>query len=158
MNPEVWQASGHVETFTDPMVDCRNCKHRFRADDLTSDVCPNCGGEGPVHRAADVQPDVEDVRRAGGGRRGAVYLRPETAQGIFVNFENVLTTMRRKLPFGIAQIGKSFRNEITPGNFIFRVREFEQMEMEYFCYPGHRERAARASGSRRGGSGTSGLA
>ena len=135
MHPNVWRASGHVETFTDPMVDCRNCQSRFREDELESDVCPNCGAKGQFTEARMfnlmlqtwVGPVEDDAAR--------VYLRPETAQGIFVNFENVQTSMRRKLPFGIAQIGKSFRNEITPRNFIFRVRELEQMEMEYFCYP-----------------------
>jgi glycyl-tRNA synthetase len=144
MHPEVWVASGHVAGFADPLVDCKSCKRRFRADHIgvpaalaagTPQVrCPNCGGElteprmfnlmfktfmGPVEEAAAV-----------------VYLRPETAQGIFVNFDNVMTTMRRKPPFGIAQIGKAFRNEITPGNFTFRTREFEQMECEFFCPPG----------------------
>jgi glycyl-tRNA synthetase len=136
MNPKVWEASGHVATFTDPMVDCKNCKHRFRADHLTSDVCPDCGAKGQFTEARNfnlmfktfVGPVEDDAN--------VVYLRPETAQAMFVNFENVVTSMRRKLPFGIAQIGRSFRNEITPGNFIFRDREFEQMEMEYFCKPG----------------------
>ncbi len=158
MHPDVWRASGHVESFTDPMVDCKQCKRRFRADHLVEEMrteedavkrtpeelrnlekalegvrCPECGGEltpmrqfnmmfktymGPVEESAAV-----------------VYLRPETAQGIFVNFKNVLNATRKKLPFGIAQIGKSFRNEITPGNFIFRTREFEQMEIEYFTRP-----------------------
>ncbi len=151
MNPRVWQASGHVDTFADPMVDCKSCKHRFRADELveskhepesahghTVDVagvaCPECGGELTEPRMFNLMfktyigPVEEDASIA--------YLRPETAQGIFVNFDNVLTTSRRKLPFGIAQIGKAFRNEITPGNFIFRDREFEQMEIEYFVLPG----------------------
>jgi glycyl-tRNA synthetase len=135
MHPDVWRASGHVVTFVDPMVDCRNCQSRFREDELDSDVCPNCGVRGQFTEPrmfnlmlrTFVGPVEEDA--------ATVYLRPETAQGIFVNFENVLNSMRRKLPFGIAQIGKSFRNEITPRNFIFRVRELEQMEMEYFCYP-----------------------
>ncbi|MBN2054184.1 glycine--tRNA ligase [bacterium] len=137
MNPEVWRASGHVESFSDPLVECKECKRRFRADDLKKDTCPVCAGEmgesrqfnlmfktfiGPVEEAASV-----------------AYLRPETAQGIFVNFLNVQTAMRRKLPFGIAQIGKSFRNEITPGNFTFRTREFEQMEIEFFVTPGEDE-------------------
>jgi glycyl-tRNA synthetase len=136
MAPKVWEASGHLATFTDPLVDCRNCKERFRADQLPeSGACPNCGAKDSFTEARQfnlmfkthVGP-VED--------EGAVaYLRPETAQGIFVNFQNVLTTSRKKPPFGIAQIGKSFRNEITPGNFIFRTREFEQMEMEYFVPP-----------------------
>ncbi len=135
MNPRVWEASGHVATFADPMVDCRNCKRRFRADHLESNVCPECGA---VDQFTEARPfnlmfktfvgPVEDSANQ-------VYLRPETAQAMFVNFENVVTSMRRKLPFGIAQIGRSFRNEITPGNFIFRDREFEQMEMEYFCKP-----------------------
>jgi glycyl-tRNA synthetase len=136
MNPRVWEASGHVATFTDPMVDCRNCKKRFRADHLESDVCPECGVKGQFTEARPfnlmfktyVGPVVEDASLA--------YLRPETAQAMFVNFENVVTSMRRKLPFGIAQQGRSFRNEITPGHFIFRDREFEQMEMEFFVKPG----------------------
>ena len=135
MHPQVWKASGHVDTFVDPMVDCRNCQSRFREDELQSDVCPNCGQRGQFTEPrmfnlmlrTFVGPVQDDA--------ATVYLRPETAQGIFVNFENVLNSMRRKLPFGIAQIGKSFRNEITPRNFIFRVRELEIMEMEYFCYP-----------------------
>jgi glycyl-tRNA synthetase len=135
MHPDVWKASGHVETFVDPMVDCRNCQSRFREDELNGDTCPNCGVRGQLTEPrmfnlmlrTFVGPVEEDA--------AVVYLRPETAQGMFVNFENVLNSTRRKLPFGIAQIGKSFRNEITPRNFIFRVRELEQMEMEYFCYP-----------------------
>jgi glycyl-tRNA synthetase len=135
MNPRVWEASGHVATFTDPMVDCKNCKKRFRADHLEGDVCPECGAKGQFTEARNfnlmfktfVGPVEDDAN--------VVYLRPETAQAMFVNFENVVTSMRRKLPFGIAQIGRSFRNEITPGNFIFRDREFEQMEMEFFCKP-----------------------
>ncbi|HWS47680.1 MAG TPA: glycine--tRNA ligase [Acidimicrobiia bacterium] len=136
MAPKVWEASGHVATFTDPLVDCRNCKERFRADQLpASGACPNCGAKDSFTEArhfnlmfkTHVGPVEDDASVA--------YLRPETAQGIFVNFKNVQTTSRRKPPFGIAQIGKSFRNEITPGNFIFRTREFEQMEMEYFVPP-----------------------
>ncbi len=146
MHPRVWEASGHVAGFTDPLVDCKKCKARFRADHLAQLECPEekgkhpgeCSGEltearqfnlmfrtflGPVEEEASV-----------------VYLRPETAQGMFVNFENVLATQRRKLPFGIAQIGKSFRNEITPGNFLYRTREFEQMEMEFFVRPGEEGR------------------
>jgi len=137
MHPRVWEASGHVENFTDPLVECAGCRKRYRLDELPEGVagpCPSCGqntlGEprkfnlmfktfvGPVEDSASV-----------------AWLRPETAQGIFVNFANVQQTTRRKLPFGIAQVGKSFRNEITPGNFIFRTREFEQMEMQYFCRP-----------------------
>jgi len=136
MAPKVWEASGHVATFTDPLVDCRNCKERFRADHLpASGACPNCGAKDSFTEARHfnlmfktyVGPVEDDASVA--------YLRPETAQGIFVNFKNVQTTTRKKPPFGIAQIGKSFRNEITPGNFIFRTREFEQMEMEFFVPP-----------------------
>jgi glycyl-tRNA synthetase len=133
MAPRVWEASGHLATFSDPLVDCRNCKERWRGDQI-GDSCPNCGSRDltearPFHLMfkTHVGP-VED--------EGSVaYLRPETAQGIFVNFANVLQTSRKRPPFGIAQQGKSFRNEITPGNFIFRTREFEQMEMEYFVPP-----------------------
>jgi glycyl-tRNA synthetase len=136
MAPKVWEASGHVATFTDPLVDCRNCKERFRADQLPeSGACPNCGSKDTFTEARNfnlmfkthVGPVEDDASVA--------YLRPETAQGIFVNFKNVQTTTRKKPPFGIAQIGKSFRNEITPGNFVFRTREFEQMELEYFVPP-----------------------
>jgi glycyl-tRNA synthetase len=136
MAPKVWEASGHVETFTDPLVDCRNCNERFRADQLpASGACPNCGAKDSFTEARQfnlmfrthVGPVEDDASVA--------YLRPETAQGIFVNFKNVQTTTRKKPPFGIAQIGKSFRNEITPGNFVFRTREFEQMEMEFFVPP-----------------------
>jgi glycyl-tRNA synthetase len=136
MAPQVWEASGHVATFTDPLVDCRNCNERFRADHLPeSGACPNCGAKGQFTEARHfnlmfktfVGPVEDDASVA--------YLRPETAQGIFVNFKNVQTTTRRKPPFGIAQIGKAFRNEITPGNFTYRTREFEQMVMEYFVPP-----------------------
>jgi len=142
MAPDVWRASGHVEQFTDPMVDCKSCKMRFRADHLEGDRCPNCGGELTEPRQFNMMfktfmgPVEEDA--------AVVYLRPETAQGIFVNFQNVRTITRRRLPFGIAQIGKSFRNEISPGNFIFRSREFEQMECEYFVPPAQAEDAYRA--------------
>ena len=134
MHPKVWEASGHVAGFTDPLVDCKVCKQRFRADHLEGDRCPACGGELTEARQFNLMfktfmGPVED-------NAAVVYLRPETAQGIFVNFNNVLTTTRMKLPFGIAQVGKSFRNEITPGNFTFRTREFEQMEIEYFVKPG----------------------
>lgn len=140
MHPMVWKASGHVDTFTDPMVDCKKCKGRFRADEIESDVCPTCGARGQFTEArmfnlmfkTYVGPVEEDA--------ALVYLRPETAQAIFVNFDNILTSSRRKLPFGVAQMGKAFRNEITPRNFIFRVREFEQMEIEYFCRPEDAER------------------
>jgi glycyl-tRNA synthetase len=135
MSPKVWEASGHVAGFHDPLVECLNCHQRFRADHLEAGTCPNCGNDtfteprqfnlmfkthmGPVEDEASV-----------------AYLRPETAQGMFVDFATIQATSRKKVPFGIAQIGKSFRNEITPGNFIFRTREFEQMEMEFFCKPG----------------------
>ncbi len=134
MHPQVWEASGHLKGFSDPLVECKQCHRRWRSDEMKDSSCPSCGGGltesrmfnlmfktfmGPVEEEADI-----------------VYLRPETAQGIFVNFENALNTSRKRLPFGIAQIGKAFRNEITTGNFIFRSREFEQMEMEYFVKPG----------------------
>jgi glycyl-tRNA synthetase len=139
MNPRVWEVSGHVAGFSDPMVDCRNCKFRFRADDLKGPpseiACPNCGNRGTLTEARQFnlmfQTHVGPLEESA----SVAYLRPETAQGIFVNFANVASTARKKLPFGIAQIGKSFRNEITPGNFIFRDREFEQMEMEFFVNP-----------------------
>jgi len=139
MNPRVWEASGHVAGFSDPMVDCRSCKLRFRADDLKGPpseiACPNCGNRGTLTEARQFnlmfQTHVGPVEDSA----ALAFLRPETAQGIFVNFANVATTARKKLPFGIAQIGKTFRNEITPGNFIFRDREFEQMEMEFFVHP-----------------------
>jgi glycyl-tRNA synthetase len=143
MNPRVWEASGHVAGFSDPMVDCRNCKLRFRAEDLKGPpaeiACPNCGNRGTLTEAR--QFNLMFSTHVGPVEESAsvAYLRPETAQGIFVNFANVATTARRKLPFGIAQIGKSFRNEITPGNFIFRDREFEQMEMEFFVHPSAEE-------------------
>jgi glycyl-tRNA synthetase len=135
MHPEVWRASGHLDTFTDPMVDCRNCQARFRADELESDVCPNCGARGTFTEPRMFNLMLRTFVGPVQDEAATVYLRPETAAGIFVNFENVLTTTRRKLPFGVAQIGKSFRNEITPKNFVFRTREFEQMEIEYFCHP-----------------------
>lgn len=163
MNPQVWVASGHVSTFNDPLIDCRACKMRHRADKLVEEwnaaegvdgvvdaadndaliacikekgiTCPNCG-----------KADFTDIRKFNlmfktfqgvtEDTAAQIYLRPETAQGIFVNFKNIQRTSRRKVPFGVAQIGKSFRNEITPGNFIFRTREFEQMELEFFCKPG----------------------
>ena len=134
MHPQTWVASGHAEVFTDPLVECKSCHLRWRSDDLEGNNCPACGGEltephlfnlmfktfiGPIEEEANI-----------------VYLRPETAQGMFVNFQNVLNTTRKKLPFGIAQIGKAFRNEITTGNFTFRSREFEQMEIEFFVKAG----------------------
>ncbi|MEO6468616.1 MAG: glycine--tRNA ligase [Acidimicrobiia bacterium] len=136
MAPRVWEASGHIATFTDPLVDCKHCKERFRADQLPeSGACPNCGNKDTFTEARNFnlmfKTHVGPVEDTG----SIAYLRPETAQGILVNYANVQTTSRKKPPFGIAQIGKSFRNEITPGNFIFRTREFEQMEMEFFVPP-----------------------
>ena len=158
MNPEVWEASGHISTFSDPLIDCKNCKTRYRADKLVEDdgvedaggmsnedlikyinehniVCPKCGKQ-----------DYTDIRQFNlmfktfqgvtEDSKSTIYLRPETAQGIFADYQNIQRSMRLKLPFGVGQVGKSFRNEITPGNFIFRVREFEQMELEFFCKPG----------------------
>lgn len=133
MNAEVWRASGHVSNFADMMVDCKKCKKRFRLDHLKEKKCPECKGELTEPRQFNLM-----FKTAIGSMEGSaneVFLRPETAQGIFVNFQNVLTASRKKLPFGIAQIGKAFRNEITTGNFIFRCREFEQMEMEFFTRP-----------------------
>jgi glycyl-tRNA synthetase len=156
--PEVWEASGHVTNFVDPLTECQACHKRFRADHLIEayedkhghlppggldDIaCPNCGTRGaftePRMFNGLLRTYLGAVERGGeaGGESGLAYLRPETAQGIFINYRNVLQTSRRKVPFGIGQIGKSFRNEITPGNFIFRTREFEQMEMEFFVRPG----------------------
>ncbi len=157
MNPQTWVASGHVSGFSDPLMDCRECKTRHRADKLIEDVggdangmtfeqmndyikkhhitCPNCGATNftDIRKFNLMFKTYQGVTE---DDKNEVYLRPETAQGIFVNFTNVQRTSRRKIPFGIAQIGKSFRNEITPGNFIFRTREFEQMELEFFCKPG----------------------
>jgi len=150
MHPQVWKASGHVDGFSDPLVDCRSCKKRFRLDDLPGEgedrKCPACGaaidlGQNPP-RAFNLmmKTTLGPVEDAG----SISYLRPETAQGIFVNFLNILDTTRKKLPFGVAQIGKSFRNEITPGNFTFRTREFEQMEIEYFVLPDEGDAAYQA--------------
>jgi glycyl-tRNA synthetase len=132
-NPKVWEASGHLETFVDPLVDCRSCHERWRADQIEG-VCPTCGSSDLTEARpfnlmfkTFVGPVDDDAAVA--------YLRPETAQGMFVNFLNVMTTMRRKPPFGIAQLGRGFRNEITPGNFVFRTREFEMMELEFFVPP-----------------------
>jgi glycyl-tRNA synthetase len=138
MNSKVWEASGHITNFSDPLVDCKNCKQRWKADDLKENKCPACGGELTEMRMFNTMfktfvGPVEDTA-------SIVYLRPETAQGMFVNFPNVVNTTRRKLPFGIAQQGKSFRNEITTGNFIFRSREFEHMEFEFFVKPGTDEK------------------
>ena len=139
MHPEVWRASGHVENFTDPLVDCRSCRQRFRADNLEGDACPNCGETGTFTEARQFNLMFETHVGPVQSDENRVHLRPETAQGIFVNFNNVLNTTRRKLPFGIAQVGKTFRNEITTGNFIFRTREFEIMEIEFFVKPGEDE-------------------
>lgn len=137
MNPTVWKASGHVDGFSDPMVDCRACKSRFRADQIdVTKPCTNCGESGQFTEPKDFNLMFATQMGPVEDSSSTVYLRPETAQGIFVNFQNVQSTMRLKLPFGIAQIGRAFRNEITPGHFIFRMREFEQMEMQYFCKPG----------------------
>jgi glycyl-tRNA synthetase len=136
MAPKVWEASGHLATFSDPLVDCRSCKERFRADDLPgSGACPNCGARDSFTEARQFHLMFKTHVGPVEDEAAVAYLRPETAQGIFVNFLNVQTTTRKKPPFGIAQIGKAFRNEITPGNFIFRTREFEQMELEYFVPP-----------------------
>lgn len=163
MNPETWVASGHLGGFSDPLMDCKSCKTRHRADKLIEDyvaenglddnpaamsdeemmqyikdkgiACPNCGS----HDFTDIRKFNLMFKTFQGvteDSTSTLYLRPETAQGIFVNFKNIARTTRKKIPFGVAQIGKSFRNEITPGNFIFRIREFEQMELEFFCKPG----------------------
>ncbi|MBN2030845.1 glycine--tRNA ligase [bacterium] len=141
MHPKVWEASGHVESFTDPLVDCRICKQRFREDEidpkkLEKKQCPHCGNKDSLTEARQFnlmfRTHMGPVEEAA----STIYLRPETAQGIYVNYKNVMDSSRKKIPFGIAQIGKAFRNEITPGNFIFRTREFEQMEMQYFVKPG----------------------
>ena len=145
MHPDTWRASGHLDSFTDPLIECKDCNKRFREDHLDSDIIlkkscpePDCSGELGEARMFHLMfktfmGPVEDDA-------AIVYLRPETAQGIFVNFNNVVTSSRKKLPFGIAQIGKAFRNEITPRNFIFRVREFEQLELEFFVLPGQDEK------------------
>lgn len=136
MNPEVWKASGHVDGFSDPLVECKKCKKRFRADQV-AERCPECGGEfGEVR-----QFNMMFQTQIGAAEGSISYLRPETAGGMFVNFKNVIDSFHPKLPFGIAQIGKAFRNEIAPRDFIFRSREFEQLEIEYFVRPGEWESA-----------------
>lgn len=157
MNPQVWVASGHVGGFSDPLMDCKDCKTRHRADKLIEDfgadpnnmtfeqmadfirensiACPECGG-GNFTDIRKFNLMFKTFQGVTEDAKNEIYLRPETAQGIFVNFANIQRTTRRKIPFGVAQIGKSFRNEITPGNFVFRTREFEQMELEFFCKPG----------------------
>lgn len=133
---QVWQVSGHEEVFTDPMVECRNCNARHRLDKLDNpDQCPTCGMKGQFTETKQFNLMLRTHLGPIESDENLIYLRPETAQGIFINYENVRRTQRLRLPFGIAQIGKSFRNEITPGQFVFRTREFEQMEMEFFCRP-----------------------
>ena len=135
-SPKVWIASGHVASFSDPLVECRECHARHRVDKLADpDKCPTCGNSGTFTEPKEFNLMFKTHMGPVESDNNEIYLRPETAQGIFINFENVRRTARMKLPFGIAQIGKSFRNEITPGQFVFRTREFEQMEMEYFCHP-----------------------
>jgi glycyl-tRNA synthetase len=144
MHPKVWEASGHVAGFTDPLVDCKQCKNRFRADDprikgtpgAPDAQCPVCGMKGTLTAPRMFNLMFKTFMGPVEEAAAVVYLRPETAQGIYVNYLNVLQSSRQKVPFGIAQIGKAFRNEITPGNFIFRTREFEQMEMQFFVKPG----------------------
>ena len=138
MHPEVWKTSGHVTGFKDLLVDCKDCKKRFRIDQLKGKKCPECGGELTDARAFNLM--FKTFMGSVEQEADEVYLRPETAQGIFVNFKNVSIASRRKLPFGVAQIGKAFRNEITTGNFTFRSREFEQMELEYFTRPDESEK------------------
>ena len=135
-SPKVWIASGHVASFSDPLVECRECHARHRVDKLADpEKCPTCGNSGTFTEPKEFNLMFKTHMGPVESDDNEIYLRPETAQGIFINFENVRRTARMKLPFGIAQIGKSFRNEITPGQFVFRTREFEQMEMEYFCHP-----------------------
>jgi len=129
MNPKVWEASGHLKEFSDPLVECKKCHQRFRKDEIKN-KCPACGG--PLTEAKQFNLMFKTFIGPAEEQANVAYFRPETAQGMFVDFKNILDTSRKKLPFGIAQIGKAFRNEITPGNFIFRLREFEQMEIEYF--------------------------
>jgi glycyl-tRNA synthetase len=140
MARRVWQASGHESAFTDPLVDCTNCKNRFRADQVEEmsgdpNVCPSCGMRGTLTAPRQFNLMFKTYMGPIEEEAGLIYLRPETAQGTYVNFQNVQTSMRRRIPFGIAQIGKSFRNEISPGNFTYRMREFEQMELQYFIDP-----------------------
>ncbi len=134
-NPAVWKASGHVDGFSDPLVDCLECQSRIRADFIEDDTCPVCGAVGRFTEERQFNLLFRTFVGAVQDEAATAYLRPETAQGMFVNFDNVLQSTRRRLPFGIAQVGKSFRNEITTGHFTFRMLEFEQMEMEYFCDP-----------------------
>jgi glycyl-tRNA synthetase len=139
--PAIWEASGHLANFTDPLVDCKSCKERFRLDKLDDPhTCPSCGAKDSFTEARQFNLMFKTHAGPVEGAGHEVYLRPETAQGMFVQFKNVLETSRKKPPFGIAQVGKSFRNEITPGNFVFRTREFEQMEMEFFVPPDESQR------------------
>ena len=134
--PAIWEASGHLKNFTDPLVDCRKCHERFREDQLEDPTtCPSCGEKDSFTEARNFNLMFKTHAGPVESDAAVAYLRPETAQGMFINFANVLQTSRKKPPFGIAQIGKSFRNEITPGNFVFRTREFEQMELEFFVPP-----------------------
>ncbi|HEY4478722.1 MAG TPA: glycine--tRNA ligase [Candidatus Paceibacterota bacterium] len=134
MNEKVWEASGHVSGFADPLIECKECKHSFRADQLDDNKkCPDCDGELGQERKFNMM--LETRIGANGGTASVSYLRPETAQGMFVNFKNIMDTLHPRLPFGMAQIGKAFRNEIAPRDFLFRIREFEQMEIEYFINP-----------------------
>src|SRR5438309_8551805 len=148
MHPKVWEASGHLAGFVDPLVDCKQCKNRFRADDPRikgtpgepTTRCPVCGNQGTLTAPRMFNLMFKTFMGPVEEAAAVVYLRPETAQGIYVNYLNVLQSSRQRIPFGIAQVGKAFRNEITPGNFIFRTREFEQMELEWFVPPGEAER------------------
>lgn len=140
MNQRVWQASGHVGGFSDPLVECRECKARFREDQIDTSVCPTCGKKGTFGEARQFNMMFKTTVGAVESDDSISYLRPETAQGMFVNFKNILDAYHPKLPFGMAQIGKAFRNEIAPRDFVFRVREFEQMEIEYFVDPRNEEK------------------
>ncbi|MGB9637491.1 MAG: glycine--tRNA ligase, partial [Microgenomates group bacterium] len=132
-HPRVWEASGHIKSFTDPLVECKACHHRFRADDLPEKRCPDCGGELTEPKNYNIL--METYLGVVEGEKTKAYLRGEACQTIYLDFKNVLQTMRLKIPFGICQIGKAFRNEITPGNFLFRQREFEQWDLQWFCHP-----------------------
>ncbi|MBI2335112.1 glycine--tRNA ligase, partial [Candidatus Daviesbacteria bacterium] len=135
MNPKVWEASGHVANFQDPLIECKKCHERFRADHVKDSICPSCGTKGSFTKEQMFNLMFKTYFGPAESTSNIAYFRPETAQAMFVDFKNVLDSTRIKLPFGIAQAGKAFRNEITPGNFIFRTREFEQMEIEYFIKP-----------------------
>ena len=157
--PQVWEASGHLANFTDPLVDCTNCKNRFRLDKLDDpNTCPSCGKHGTFTEARQFNLMFKTQAGPVEDSAAVAYLRPETAQGMFVNFSNVLQTTRKKPPFGIAQVGKSFRNEITPQNWIFRTREFEQMELEFFVPAGRERRSGTSTGATSASTGTSATA